>query len=336
MTTNRIDWLKARRSGIGGSDVAAILGLNKFKTALEIYEDKTSTEEPHDQQSDAAYFGSILEDVVAKEFSKRTGLKVQRVNTMLRSGIGGWMIANLDRAVVNPEIAGRVSVYDEQRQAETGRMISTNWILECKTANQFTADSWGESQESEIVNGKVVTEHKIPIYYETQVQWYLAVTGCEVCFVAVLLGGQDFRIYAVKRDEDVIKALKEHCSVFWHEHVLKRIPPQAQTMKDVEKLFPKDNGDMVEATNEQAADIGELRTLAERIKELSDQQTVVKSRLIASMGENTGLMIGGEKACTYKAQKSTRFDSTRFKKEQPAVYQDYVKSTETRVFRLAA
>lgn len=336
MTTNRIDWLKARRSGIGGSDVAAILGLNKYKSALDIYNDKISTEEPKDQQTEAAYFGSILEDVVAKEFSKRTGLKVQRVNTMLRSGKGDWMIANIDRAVVNPDIAGRVSVYDEQRQAETGRMISTNWILECKTANQFMADMWGESQEPEIVSGKVVTEHKIPIYYETQVQWYLAVTGCELCYVAVLLGGQDFRIYAVKRDEDVIKALKEYCSIFWHENVLNRIPPQAQNMEDVQKLFPVDNGDMVEATNEQAADIGELRTLAERIKELTDQQTVVKSRLIASLGANSGLMIGGEKACTYKAQKSTRFDSTRFKKEQPEVYQDYVKSTETRVFRLAA
>ena len=284
MTQNHIDWLKARRSGIGGSDVAAILGLNRYKSALDIYNDKISTEEPKEQQSESAYFGTILEDMVAKKFSKRTGLKVQRVNTMLRSGMGSWMIANIDRAVVNPDIAGRVSVYDEQRQAETSRMISTNWILECKTANQFSADQWGESQETEIVNGQIVTEHKIPIYYETQVQWYMAVTGCDTYFVAVLLGDQDFRIYAVKRDEDVIKALKEHCSVFWHEHVLKSIPPEAQNMEDVQKLFPVDNGDMVEATNEQAADIGELRTLAERIKELTDQQTVVKSRLIASLG----------------------------------------------------
>ena len=118
-------------------------------------------------------------------------------------------------------------------------------------------------------------------------------TGCELCYVAVLLGGQDSRIYAIKRDEDVIKALKEHCSVFWHEHVLKGIPPEAQNIEDVQKLFPVDNGDMVEATNEQAADIGELRTLAERIKELTDQQTVVKSRLIASLGAYSGLMIGG-------------------------------------------
>lgn len=162
MTTNRTEWLKARRSGIGGSDVAAILGLNRYKSALDIYNDKISTEEPKDQQSESAYFGSILEDVVAKEFSKRTGLKVQRVNTMLRSGKGDWMIANIDRAVVNPDIAGHVSVYDEQRQAETGRMISTNWILECKTANHFMIDQWGESQEDEIVNGKIVSEHEFP------------------------------------------------------------------------------------------------------------------------------------------------------------------------------
>ena len=336
MTQNRIDWLKARRSGIGGSDVAAILGLNRYKSALDIYNDKISKRKRAKDRDGSRQCGTWMAEAVATAISQRTGVKRERMRTMLRVGIGGWVIANRERAVVKPDIAGRVSIYDEKRQAETGRMISTNWILECKTANQFSADQWGESQETEIVNGQIVTEHKIPIYYETQVQWYMAVTGCDTCFVAVLLGGQDFRIYAVKRDEDVIKALKGHCSVFWHEHVLKGIPPEAQNMEDVQKLFPVDNGDMVEATNEQAADIGELRTLAERIKELTDQQTVVKSRLIASLGANSGLMIGGEKACTYKAQKSTRFDSNRFKKEQPDVYQDYVKSTETRVFRLAA
>ena len=60
MTTNRAEWLKARRSGIGGSDVAAILGLNRYKSALDIYNDKISTEEPKDQQSESAYFGTIL------------------------------------------------------------------------------------------------------------------------------------------------------------------------------------------------------------------------------------------------------------------------------------
>lgn len=336
MTNERVEWLKARRSGIGGSDVAAILGLSRYKTAVDVYEDKIATDEPKDAQSDAAYFGSVLEDVVAQEFSKRTGMKIQRVNKMLRMGEGDWMIANIDRGVVNPDIAGRVFVYDEQRQAETGRMLSTNWILECKTANQFMAEQWGESQEDEIVNGLVVTEHKIPIYYETQVQWYLGVTGCDICYVAVLLGGQDFRIYAVKRDEEVIKALHAQCSKFWRENVLAHVPPAPQNAKDVIKLFAKDNGEMLEATNEQAADIGELRTIAERMNDLMSQQELIKSRLIASIGESTGLTIAGEQACTYKTQTSNRFDSTRFKKAEPELYSKYIKSTTTRVFRLAA
>lgn len=270
MTNERVEWLKARRSGIGGSDVAAILGLSRYKTAVDVYEDKIATDEPQDVQSQAAYFGSVLEDVVAQEFSKRTGMKIQRVNKMLRMGECDWMIANIDRAIVNPEIAGRVYVYDEARQIETGRQISTDMILECKTASSFIADQWGPSQEDEIVSGKVVTEHKIPLYYETQVQWYLGVTGASVCFVAVLLGGQDFRIYRVDRDEDVIAALKEHCGKFWRENVLARVVPDPDTKEDVAKIFPTDNGEMVEASNEVAADIGELRNLQEQIKTLQD------------------------------------------------------------------
>lgn len=334
--TNRTEWLKARRSGIGGSDVAAILGMNRYKTKVDVYEDKIATDEPEDAQSQAAYFGSVLEDVVAQEFSKRTGMKIQRVNKMLRKGEDGWMIANIDRAIVNPEIAGRVYVYDEARQIETGRQISTDMILECKTVSSFIADQWGPSQEDEIVSGKVVTEHKIPLYYETQVQWYLGVTGASVCFVAVLLGGQDFRIYRVDRDEDVIAALKEHCGKFWRENVLARVAPDPDTKEDVAKIFPRDTGEMIEATNEVAADIGELRNLQEQIKTLQDAQDVVKDRICAALGEKTGFLIAGEKACTYKTQTSNRFDSTRFKKAEPELYTKYIKSTTTRVFRLAA
>lgn len=84
-----------------------------------MYNDKTATDDPQDEQSQTAYFGSLLEDVVAREFATRTSMKLQRVTRILRSGEGDWMIANIDRAIVQNDIAGRVYVYDEQRQAET-------------------------------------------------------------------------------------------------------------------------------------------------------------------------------------------------------------------------
>ena len=330
---NRDAWLAQRRTGIGGSDVAAILGLSKYKSPLDVYADKTG-QTPDGEQSQAAYWGTKLEDVVAKEFQERTGLKVQRVNKQLSRE--EWMHANIDRAVVNHAISGTVRIQGEAKQAETGRLLTTDAILECKTASSYIADQWGPSQEEEIVSGKVVSDHKIPIYYETQVQWYLGVTGASVCYLAALLGGQDFRIYLVQRDNEVITALQDQCRAFWFENVQKRIPPEPHTAEEVQKLFAKDDGEMVEATNDVAADIGELRNLTEQVKMLEAEQKIVKDRICVALGEKTGFLIAGEKACTFKAQKSTRFDTTRFKKEQPETYATYVKTSETRVFRLSA
>ena len=330
---NRAAWLAQRCTGIGGSDVAAILGLSKFKSPLDVYKDKIG-ETPDGEQSQAAYWGTKLEDIVAQEFQERTGLKVQRVNKQLSRE--EWMHANIDRAVVNHAISGTVRIQVEAKQAETGRLLTTDAILECKTASSYIADQWGPSQEEEIVSGKVVSDHKIPIYYETQVQWYLGVTGASVCYVAALLGGQDFRIYLVQRDNEVITALQDQCSAFWFENVQKRIPPEPHTAEEVQKLFAKDDGEMIEATNDVAADIGELRNLTEQVKMLEAEQKIVKDRICAALGEKTGFLIAGEKACTFKAQKSTRFDTTRFKKEQPETYATYVKSSEIRVFRLSA
>ena len=200
--------LQERSKGIGGSDVATVLGLNPYKTPLSLWEEKTGKTKGS-PAGEAAYWGTTLEDVVAKEFSKRTGMKIQRVNFLLSTGEGGWMRGNIDRAIVNEQIAKTVRVHKPEKADETGLMLSTDVGLECKTANAFMAEKWGPSQEAEIVSGNVVTEHQIPLYYETQIQWYMAVTGIKKFYVAVLIGGQDFRMYEVQRDEDVIKAIIE-------------------------------------------------------------------------------------------------------------------------------
>ena len=330
----RDTWLQERSKGIGGSDVATVLGLNPYKTPLSLWEEKTGKTKGS-PAGEAAYWGTTLEDVVAKEFSKRTGMKIQRVNFLLSTGENGWMRGNIDRAIVNEQIAKTVRVNKPEKAAETGLMLSTDVGLECKTANAFMADKWGPSQEAEIVSGNVVTEHQIPLYYETQIQWYMAVTGIETFYVAVLIGGQDFRMYEVKRDQDVIDAIVSKCRDFWENHVLKDVPPAPINVDDVKKLYAKDSGEMTEATNEEATDIGELRNLKEQIKSLKEQEEAVASRLIMAIGEKTGLTLGGKKGVTYKAMNTTRFSSTDFKKEHPDLYQDYAKTTSTRVLRLA-
>lgn len=92
-SAERLEWLKNRQTGIGGSDVAAILGLSRYKSPLDVYNDKIG-EISESEQTQAAYWGTQLEDIVAKEFQKRTGMKVQKVNSQLSRD--GWMHANID------------------------------------------------------------------------------------------------------------------------------------------------------------------------------------------------------------------------------------------------
>ncbi len=94
----------------------------------------------------------MLEQLVAKEFERRTGMKVQRVNTTLRKGDDGWMVANIDRAIVNPEISDNVRVIPKEKRT-SDRMLTTDVILECKTANAYSASEWSDTQEHEIRTG---------------------------------------------------------------------------------------------------------------------------------------------------------------------------------------
>ena len=199
----RAAWLEGRRTGIGGSDVAAVLGLNPWKTPLDVWNDKLGLSEDKGM-SEPAYWGTVLEDTVAKEFQLRTGKRVQKVSHQFADPETPWAIANIDRAIINPEIAGKVrpllKVEEIERYADiTGveRIINTDVAFEAKTANAFTADLWGPSQELEIKQNNLRTEHVIPLYYETQIQWYCGILKLKGMYLAVLIGGSDFRMYWV-------------------------------------------------------------------------------------------------------------------------------------------
>lgn len=308
MTDSHEAWLRSRRTGIGGSDVAAVLGLSPWRTPLDVYLDKLG-EAPKELTSQAAHFGTRLEAVVAAEFSERTGIRCTMQEHMYRNPLAHWEIANIDR------------------------YAGPGAILECKTAR--LADGWGPSQEEEIKSEEVVSDHEIPLYYETQIQWYMGLLGVPVCYVAVLIGGQDFRIYKVDRDPAVFDTLREKVKIFWLEHVEKRIPPDPINAADVRALYARDSGTMREASNDESALIGDLKTVREQIKALEAQEKAIASKIILAIGADTGITIAGKKAATYKAQTSRRFDSTAFKAADPETYAAYCKPSSFRVLRVA-
>lgn len=325
-------WLAERTKGIGGSDVAAALGLSPWTTPVELWQAKRGESEPQ-PTSEAMHFGTELEPLVAKEFQERTGLKVQRVGYTFVDGENDWMRANIDRAIVMPEI--QKNVRPVKNPTEGGPFITTDAILECKTANAFDAHLWGESQEDEIKAGKIVTEHRIPLYYETQVQWYLRLTGTHICYVAVLIGGNSFRVYRVDRNDEVINSIVAKLQRFWTENVIGGKAPAPMDIDDIRHLYRREVGPMAEASADAAVAIGEYRNLKGQADQIKKQLEAVATQIAGFIGENEGLTIGGEKAATFKAQSKTLFDSKKLKAADPEVWAKYVTKTEpSRVLRV--
>ena len=338
----RAAWLEGRRTGIGGSDVAAVLGLNPWKTPLDVWNDKLGLSEDKGM-SEPAYWGTVLEDTVAREFQQRTGMKVQKVTHQFVDPECDWMIANIDRAIINREIAKKVrpllDVEEIERYANiTGveRPINTDIAFEAKTANAFTADLWGPSQELEIRQNNLRTEHVIPLYYETQIQWYCGILKLRGMYLAVLIGGSDFRMYWIDARPDVSQVIKEKCSAFWNNYVLTKTPPEPINIEDVLKLYGRSNGKAIEAQGDLAINYGEYARLNGEIKELKKQQDAVKAKIAIDMKDNEILTLDGKKVLTYKTQTSKRFDSDSFKQEHLNDYFDYLKESTTRVMRVCA
>lgn len=313
---NREAFLSERRSSIGGSDIAAIIGLSPWATAYDVWLDKRGQREEADPDAPALYWGSILEDVVAKEYAKRASAKVQRVNQKLVHPDFAFAAANIDRAVVNPDISGVVSWKD-------GR-LTTDKILECKTANQFTAHMWDEAGTD-----------GIPIYYVVQCMWYLGVTGASICDLAVLIGGSDFRVYTIERDQDLIARLFEAGQTFW-DRVKSGVAPQPQTIDDVKRMWPHHTElKSVIVGVDTFNDCKRMAEIKAEIKALEAEAKAAEFRIVTAFEDAEEITHAGERLATWKAQDTTRLDIKALKEAHPDIADLFSKTTTSRVLRLS-
>lgn len=316
---NRDQFLQGRKKGIGGSDVAAILGLSPYKSPYQLWLDKTGRSEKKDSQNESAHFGNLLEDVVAKEFSRRTGMKVQRVKDQLSLESQGdaWAIGNIDRAIINPEISGNVRLKEG--------VLTTDMILECKTASEYMSKLFGEDG----------SDH-IPDYYLTQCLWYLKLTGAKVCYLAALIGGNKFRMYRIERDEDLIESIFKQVRAFWFNHVIADVPPDPTCFDDVlHRWSTHIVGKQVEADFEYIKLNEELVAVQRRQKADAVREDEIKLKIETRMQDAEMMVSQGKTICTFKEQSTTRIDSTLLKKEEPDLFAKYSKTTSTRVFRIS-
>jgi putative phage-type endonuclease len=331
---DRAAWLAARRLGIGGSDIAALLGLSPYRTQVDLWMDKTGRLPDIEPDADAAermHWGTVLEDVVARHYADRRSVRIQRINTQLQHPRYPAALANIDRAVVTEGSRAR---WDEG----SGRVLGADRILEVKTAHALAANSsdWGDPGSDEV-----------PQHYWLQVQWYLAITGLPCGDLAVLFGGQKFAEYTIHADTALQGDLLAQAQGWWERHVVGDMPPDPRTEDDaralwrshrpgVEKIVDADVAQAVAELQAIKAQIGNEKTegtLEHRMRQLRDA-------ICCAFGEAEAISYMGRKLATWKANKPSEKTDwralTEFMNPQPDTVAQFTTTTEgARVLRLS-
>lgn len=262
---NREQWLAERRTGIGSSDAAAVCGLSPWSNPLGVYLDKTG-QLPDWEGNAATAWGTRLEPIIADAYQAETGVTLKPA-PLRRHGVYPWMIANVDR-------------------------VARDRIVEIKTANFFARDEWGEPGSDEI-----------PEHYLVQVQHQLAVCPeFEWADVAVLIGGQDFRVYCVQRNAAVIDRLTDIEAEFWGR-VQNRTPPEPdwshpRTAELIDHLYGLNEIESAILDDEAQQLVDEYVRLGDESSAATAKRAEVKARLIYLMGgAGTGCLPDGRAVC---------------------------------------
>lgn len=297
------EWLEYRKSGIGGSDASVVCGINKYKSPIELWMEKTNRL-TYQEAGEAAYWGTQLEPMVRTEFTKRTGIEVRTVKQLLQSEDNPFMLANLDGICEHPDLG--------------------TCVFEAKTASAYKACEWEDS---------------IPAEYMLQIQHYMAVTGYKGTYIAVLIGGNTFRWKFIERDDELIKMLIRLEADFW-EHIRNDTPPPIDGSEASEKFLADRFPDSVPksriALPDNAEDIiKEYDKTCEQLAEMTERKQKAENLLKEMLGDNE-IGTSGNRVISWKSMSQERLDTKTLKAEHPALYQKYANKVSYRRFSVKA
>lgn len=296
---SREEWLELRRHSIGGSDAAAIIGLSKWASPYTVWADKTGRL-PDKPDTEAMRQGRDLEEYVAQRFSEATGKRVKRCNAILYNPAYPHSHADVDRMIVG-ENAG----------------------LECKTTSTLDV--------------KQFLGVEFPEKYYAQCVHYMAITGADRWYLAVLVLGKEFHVYTLERDEAEIRALMDAETAFWEQYVETDTPPAAdgaESTTDAIRTIYADSSQSIcilfgreTLLEEYMALKSQSKALDARIAEI--QNTIMEDMQDAERGEC------GAYTVIWKAQERETFQRKEFEKAHPEInLAEYCRVSKSRPFKV--
>lgn len=305
-------WHRARAAGIGGSDASAVLGLNPWRSAFEVWAEKVGPlVGSDDPPSEAAHFGHVLESVVAVEWAERQRLGDRQPYRLMRCpGVvahreNTWLRCTVDRLVLGE--------FDVEPVA----------LLECKTAGPGTSAEWTLDEPA---------GHAL-----VQVQHCLAATGWRRAFIAVLINGHDFRHYVVERDDAFVALMLDHEREFW-EHVQARREPPVVDVR-AEPALRRLYRDPVPASRTELpaavlADVETYRAARERRAAAQAEMDDARTRVEAHLRDTEDGEYDGRLVCSWRASDRDALDVALLRANEPEIADKYTTRTRVRTFRL--
>lgn len=301
---DRNDWLEWRRKGFGGSDISGFLGMNKWKTPLQIYISKVEPPSHDELTSEAAEWGNILEPVVRNQFKlKHPELLVRQSHFMWQHPEYDFMVANVDGFI-----------YDKEK----------GWgVLEIKTSSEYRLKEWDGEE--------------VPEEYLLQAQHYLACLGLMWGWFAVLIGGNKYREFYFERDDELIESLITLEKDFWYNHVVAMVPPEMDGSEASERLIKqmhpvesvKEKNESIALPSEAGKLLEVLDKTKEQIKELEFTKKEAENKLKQFIGDYQKASFF-DREIKWSRIDTNRFDTKTFEKEHPDLYKQYVKQSSYR------
>lgn len=262
-------WLQHRRQGVGGSDMSAILGLNKYMTPYQLWLDKTGRTKHEELDNWAIVKGRTLEPALRKRFKRLHPeyLVQDGTDKSFTSRAHPCMQASLDGIIYDPQ-------------------LDQYGVLEIKTANAVRAKTDWHNRDGELT---------APDYYVAQVTHYMAVTGFSFAVFYADIGEREPVEVRVERDEQDIQTIIHAAEQFW-QFVQDDTMPMLLTAGEVNLIYPQSNGSEIQADPSQAAYLTSLAETYEditgQISELKAKQEALKDKMAVAVGEYDAINTG--------------------------------------------
>uniref|UniRef100_A0A6M3XNE7 Putative exonuclease n=1 Tax=viral metagenome TaxID=1070528 RepID=A0A6M3XNE7_9ZZZZ len=296
----RDEWLRHIQRFIGGSNAAAIFGVDKYSTRLEVYLQKTAPEPIQIPDNNYMWLGRVMEPAIAKRYSEMTGWKVVQDHKIRLHPKYDFIGGDIDRIIISPE-------------------HETPGIMEIKMVGQRVMAEW---------------DGDIPLSYRLQPHHYMLIhpTARWAVIVVMVRETGEMLTYPVEYNPELAESMTEEYCDFWQNYIEKRIPPCPETRADILKLFPDSQPVTVEAQESDIKAHGRLEEINNQLKSLESEQDAIKLEIQKRMLSAELMAEGDKKLFTWKSQERKEFCEQKFKKHHSKLWAKYYQPKTIRVF----